>query len=56
MAPNPYNKVSRVPPGTRLQGLCCLLQVGKFSMMANSRARAQDDAEGIVKFIADAGV
>jgi pyruvate/2-oxoglutarate dehydrogenase complex dihydrolipoamide dehydrogenase (E3) component len=29
--------------------------VGKFSMMANSRARAQDDAEGIVKFVADAG-
>eukprot|EP00199_Chlamydomonas_sp_CCMP681_P000613 CAMPEP_0119107506 /NCGR_PEP_ID=MMETSP1180-20130426/10608_1 /TAXON_ID=3052 ORGANISM="Chlamydomonas cf sp, Strain CCMP681" /NCGR_SAMPLE_ID=MMETSP1180 /ASSEMBLY_ACC=CAM_ASM_000741 /LENGTH=501 /DNA_ID=CAMNT_0007093007 /DNA_START=22 /DNA_END=1527 /DNA_ORIENTATION=+ len=29
-------------------------KVGKFSMMANSRARAQDDAEGVVKFVADA--
>ncbi|KAJ9533465.1 hypothetical protein QJQ45_026518 [Haematococcus lacustris] len=29
-------------------------KVGKFSMMANSRARAQDDSEGLVKMIADA--
>ncbi|KAK9812938.1 hypothetical protein WJX72_006048 [[Myrmecia] bisecta] len=29
-------------------------KVGKFSMMANSRARTVDDAEGMVKFIADA--
>lgn len=28
-------------------------KVGKFSMMANSRARTQDDAEGLVKIIAD---
>lgn len=30
------------------------LQVGKFSFMANSRARSVDDTEGMVKFIADA--
>lgn len=29
-------------------------QVGKFSFMANSRARSVDDTEGMVKFIADA--
>lgn len=29
-------------------------QVGKFSFMANSRARAVDTAEGMVKMIADA--
>lgn len=31
-----------------------MLQVGKFSFMANSRARSVDDTEGMVKFIADA--
>jgi dihydrolipoamide dehydrogenase len=30
------------------------VKVGKFSMMANSRARAQDDADGVVKLVADA--
>ena len=30
------------------------MQVGKFSFMANSRARSVDDTEGMVKFIADA--
>lgn len=30
------------------------MQVGKFSFMANSRARSVDDTEGLVKFIADA--
>jgi dihydrolipoamide dehydrogenase len=29
-------------------------KTGKFSFMANSRARSIDDAEGLVKFIADA--
>ena len=29
------------------------VKVGKFSMMANSRARAVDDADGVVKMIAD---
>merc|ERR1711941_238259 len=29
-------------------------KVGKFPMMANSRARTNDDAAGFVKFIADA--
>jgi dihydrolipoamide dehydrogenase len=29
-------------------------RTGKFSMMANSRARAIDDTEGVVKFISDA--
>lgn len=33
---------------------CPMLQVGKFSFMANSRARSVDDTEGMVKFIADA--
>lgn len=34
---------------------CCTSapQVGKFSFMANSRARSVDDTEGMVKFIAD---
>jgi dihydrolipoamide dehydrogenase len=30
------------------------LQTGKFAFVANSRARAVDDTEGMVKFIADA--
>lgn len=30
------------------------IKVGKFSFMANSRARANNDTEGMVKFIADA--
>ena len=29
-------------------------KTGKFAMMANSRARAVDDAEGVVKFVAHA--
>jgi hypothetical protein len=29
-------------------------QVGKFSFMANSRARSVDDTEGLVKFVSDA--
>ena len=36
----------------KAQGLS--IKVGKFSFMANSRARAVDDAEGMVKMIADA--
>jgi dihydrolipoamide dehydrogenase len=31
-----------------------LAQVGKFPFMANSRARTNDDSEGMVKFISDA--
>lgn len=42
----PYSCVS--PP------VIPLCQVGKFSFMANSRARSVDDTEGLVKFIADA--
>lgn len=30
------------------------MQTGKFAFAANSRARAVDDTEGMVKFIADA--
>ena len=29
-------------------------KTGKFAFMANSRARASDDAEGVVKFVAHA--
>ena len=32
------------------------IKTGKFSFMANSRARAVEDAEGMVKMIADAKV
>lgn len=39
---------------TRLPLLCLLLQVGKFSFMANSRARTVEDTEGLVKFVSDA--
>ncbi len=42
-------------PASPVRGGCLRrVQVGKFSMMANSRARAQDDAEGLVKILADA--
>lgn len=30
------------------------MQVGKFSFMANSRARSVADTEGLVKFVSDA--
>lgn len=43
---------------TRLEsgqkGACAALQVGKFSFMANSRARSVSDTEGLVKFVSDA--
>ena len=32
----------------------CAVQVGKFSFMANSRARSVADTEGLVKFVSDA--
>lgn len=32
----------------------CPLQTGKFPFVANSRAKTVDDAEGLVKFVADA--
>jgi dihydrolipoamide dehydrogenase len=32
----------------------CAIKVGKFPMMANSRAKANDDTDGFVKIIADA--
>ena len=34
--------------------MCFTPQVGKFPFVANSRAKTVDDAEGLVKFVADA--
>ena len=35
------------------QACVCIVQVGKFAFVANSRARSVDDTEGLVKFISD---